>query len=113
MTDGPVPGTPESLENTPSSIPLTRAQRAREAQELWASTYAQEHRVRRRASWVIAAILAVYVSGCAFRILGNAEIVQRFGCAVFAGYTPLQMIMLVPGIAGRGIGPSRLGWPAG
>jgi len=91
MTDVPVPG---SSENAPPSIPLTFAQRAHDAQESWAAAYAQEHRVRRRVSWTIAVILAVYVGGCTFRILGNADVLERLGGGLFAGYVPLQVIML-------------------
>jgi hypothetical protein len=112
MTDGPVPGSPESIENAPPPIPLTLVQHACDAQKLWASSYAQEHRIRRRVSWVIAAILAVYVGGCAYRILGNADMLQRLGGAVFCGYMPLQMIMHAARDRRDGDWPNSL-WVAG
>jgi hypothetical protein len=93
MTDRPVLESPDIPQSAPSSVPLTLAQRARAAQAMWAPAYAQEHRVRRSVSWLVAAILAVYVSGCVFWILGQAELFQRLAVAVLAGYIPLLLVM--------------------
>lgn len=94
MSDGPISESPEGLATAPPPLPLTLVQRAYEAQKVWAPRYAQVHRVRRRVSWVIAAILAVYVSWCAFQMLGDAGVLAGLGCAVFAGYIPLHTVML-------------------
>jgi hypothetical protein len=93
MTGRPVLDSPDIPQSAPSSVPLTLAQRARGAQKVWAPAYAQEHRVRRSVSWLAGAILAIYVSGCVFRILGPAELFQRLGLAILADYMPLLVVM--------------------
>lgn len=93
MTDGPVLGSPEIPESAPSSVPLTLAQRAQVAQEHWAPAYAQEHRVRRFVSWLVAIVLAAYVSGCAFRLLAGTDLFERFEGSGCAGYGPLLVVM--------------------
>jgi hypothetical protein len=93
MADGPMLEIPEISEDTPSAVPLTLAQRARAAQELWAAAYAERHRVRRSACWLVAIILSLYVSGCAFQVLASDDLFDRLGLAAVAGYGPLVVIM--------------------
>lgn len=98
MADGPMLESPEISEDTPSSVPLTLAQRARAAQELWAPAYAERHRIRRSACWLVAIIISLYVSGCAFQVLASNDPFDRLGLAAVAGYGPLVVIMWPPWI---------------
>ena len=93
MTDGPVLESPEISGETASPVPLTFAQRARAAQELWAPAYAQRHLARRSVSWLIAILLSLYVSVFAFRTLAGDSPLDRLGLAAVAGYGPLMVIM--------------------
>lgn len=93
MTDGPVLESPEISGEAASPVPLTLAQRARAAQELWAPAYAERHLARRFISWLIAIPLSLYVSVCTFWALAGDSPLDRLGLAAFAGYGPLMVIM--------------------
>lgn len=87
--------TTRDVSDTPSGAePLSTAQRAHESQQRWASAYARKHRVSRSLSWLLAIVLACYVSTLLFKIDTYDPLYARITLASAMTLVPLSFIRI-------------------